>query len=250
MASRAERRAGELLREMAEKGERARGGGDIADKSSAKETLYDLGVTKQQSHNWQKLAALAVALVAALACPGRHHARDKISLHWKVGGVRLQNSRLPIRAILALAVWGFLSLGGANAGKRRAEIHIRQRVDRYLQIGPPKSDAGNRKVPIPPGVTLSLPWIGIPYSHREGSASRQHRAGNPEPGDDGSGTRDRGQQAKICPALAPAFFRKLAYQPQGRRRPGNASQDGSNAVGPQLDHYDGRCLWPSVPARR
>jgi hypothetical protein len=116
MASRAERRAGELLREMAEKGERARGGGDIADKSSAKETLYDLGVTKQQSHNWQKLAALAVALVAALACPGRHHARDKISLHWKVGGVRLQNSRLPIRAILALAVWGFLSLGGANAG--------------------------------------------------------------------------------------------------------------------------------------
>jgi hypothetical protein len=30
--------------------------------------------------------------------------------------VRLQNSRLPIRAISALAVWGFLSLGGANAG--------------------------------------------------------------------------------------------------------------------------------------
>jgi hypothetical protein len=50
---------------MKERGQRARGGGDTADKNSAKGTLFDLGVTKKQSHDWQKLAALAVAAVAA-----------------------------------------------------------------------------------------------------------------------------------------------------------------------------------------
>jgi DDE family transposase len=53
---RAGRRAGELLREMAEWGERR---GRHNETSSAKEpVLADLGVTKKQSHNWQKLAAL------------------------------------------------------------------------------------------------------------------------------------------------------------------------------------------------
>jgi hypothetical protein len=41
---------------MAEREERERGGGDTADKSSAKGTLSDLGVTKKR-HNWQKFAA-------------------------------------------------------------------------------------------------------------------------------------------------------------------------------------------------
>jgi integrase len=36
------------------------------------------------------------------------------------------------------------------------EIHIRQRADRYCKIGPPKSRAGNRKVPVPPGVLKRL----------------------------------------------------------------------------------------------
>jgi len=49
---RAERRAGEMLKEMAANGERA--------KSSTQELLNldDLGVTKKQSHNWQRLADL------------------------------------------------------------------------------------------------------------------------------------------------------------------------------------------------
>jgi len=39
---------------------------------------------------------------------------------------------------------------------KRGEIHVKQRADRYLEIGPPKSDAGERKVPIPPGVLMAL----------------------------------------------------------------------------------------------
>jgi integrase len=38
----------------------------------------------------------------------------------------------------------------------RAELHVRQRADAYRKIGPPKSAAGERTVPIPPGVVSEL----------------------------------------------------------------------------------------------
>jgi integrase len=38
----------------------------------------------------------------------------------------------------------------------RGELHVRQRADRYHKIGPPKSVAGERTVPIPPGVLQLL----------------------------------------------------------------------------------------------
>jgi integrase len=34
---------------------------------------------------------------------------------------------------------------------KNGKIHVRQRADRYREIGQPKSKAGNRTVPIPPG---------------------------------------------------------------------------------------------------
>jgi N6-adenosine-specific RNA methylase IME4 len=59
---RAERRAGELLAEMKERGEREDRGGDRKSKSSGATLilpkLTDLGVTKSQSSNWQRMAGL------------------------------------------------------------------------------------------------------------------------------------------------------------------------------------------------
>jgi hypothetical protein len=53
---RAERKAGQLLAEMADKGERAARG--APDPTSHEVTLTDLGVSRTQSHRWQKLGAL------------------------------------------------------------------------------------------------------------------------------------------------------------------------------------------------
>jgi N6-adenosine-specific RNA methylase IME4 len=55
---RAERRAGELLADMAKRKERKTRSGDKRAKSQPATSLSDLGVSKTQSSRWQKLAAL------------------------------------------------------------------------------------------------------------------------------------------------------------------------------------------------
>jgi integrase len=44
----------------------------------------------------------------------------------------------------------------ANVDLKRAELHVRQRADRYNKIGPPKSEDGERTVPIPPVLLQEL----------------------------------------------------------------------------------------------
>lgn len=39
---------------------------------------------------------------------------------------------------------------------KKAELHVRQRADRHRKIGPPKSEAGERTVPLPPTVVSVL----------------------------------------------------------------------------------------------
>lgn len=63
----AERRAGELLRELVERGERHDGHGDQrAGFGRGTPLLVDLGITKRQSHEWQRLASIEVATYARL----------------------------------------------------------------------------------------------------------------------------------------------------------------------------------------
>jgi integrase len=39
---------------------------------------------------------------------------------------------------------------------KRAELHVRQRADKYREIGPPKTEAGERIIPLPPMVVAAL----------------------------------------------------------------------------------------------
>lgn len=55
---RAERRAGEMLRDGRESGQRASSGGD-SKKESPPPTLSDIGITKDQSSRWQSLASMS-----------------------------------------------------------------------------------------------------------------------------------------------------------------------------------------------
>ena len=67
---------------------------------------------------------------------------------------------------------------------KRGELHVRQRADRYNAIGKPKSEAGERTIPLGPhgdqhaaGVEARLPegrpWAGV--SHRQRAASSTTR---------------------------------------------------------------------------
>jgi hypothetical protein len=70
---RAERRAGELLKEMKEKGERQKSGEnrrgiDSTAKVPSTPNLSDLGISRNQSSTWQKVAAIpASKFEAAIA---------------------------------------------------------------------------------------------------------------------------------------------------------------------------------------
>jgi len=54
-----------------------------------------------------------------------------------------------------------------NVDLKRGELHVRQRADRYGKIGPPKSEAGERTVPLPPMLVAAL---------------REHRLASPKNG--------------------------------------------------------------------
>ena len=90
---RAERRAGELLIEMKEHGERETRGGDRRTKSRTATLipkLADIGVTKTQSARWQKLATVP-----------KEQFEAKVAKHRKIAVAACENNREVIRAAKA-----------------------------------------------------------------------------------------------------------------------------------------------------
>ena len=53
---------------------------------------------------------------------------------------------------------------------KRGELHVRQRADRYGKVGQPKSEAGERTVPLPPTVVTVL------REHKAASAHSAHES--------------------------------------------------------------------------
>uniref|UniRef100_UPI000ABD1AA6 site-specific integrase n=1 Tax=Rhizobium ecuadorense TaxID=1671795 RepID=UPI000ABD1AA6 len=51
---------------------------------------------------------------------------------------------------------------------QRGEINIRQRVDQYRELGPPKSEAGRRTIPVPPLVINTLKELKLKQGNKPG----------------------------------------------------------------------------------
>ncbi|MBY5849724.1 site-specific integrase [Rhizobium leguminosarum] len=51
---------------------------------------------------------------------------------------------------------------------QRGEINIRQRVDQYREVGPPKSEAGRRTIPVPPLVINTLKELKLKQGNKPG----------------------------------------------------------------------------------
>jgi integrase len=87
------------------------------------------------------------ALIAQLADPSFNHWRPLL-LTAIFTGLRASELR---------------ALSWRDVDLKRGELHVRRRADRYNRIGPPKSEAGERTVPLPPLLLNTL------KEHRLGS---------------------------------------------------------------------------------
>jgi integrase len=151
--------------------------------------------------------------------------------------------------------WGDIDL-------KRAVLHVRQRADRYRQMGRPKSAAGERTIPLPPLLLNTLrEWkLACPKSERDLAFCNGH--GNPDDWKEivhdsyrpaqvaaRGGQRQRAGEVRR-PARAAAFLRELVHQPARRWRPRTSAQAGAGPPRPRLDPDDGGSLRPPVPERR
>ena len=157
----------------------------------------------------------------------------------------------------------------ADVDLDKRELHVRQRADRYSAIGKPKSESGERTVPLTPIVVNTLrEWkLACPKSEAglvfpsTGGLVEHHKniverglvptliaAGvTIERGRSGRQADQAGQVHR--PARSAALLRLMVHQPARRRRSGAARQGRSGAARPFVDHDDDGRLRASVSAR-
>ena len=100
----------------------------------------------------------------------------------------------------------------ADVDLKKSELHVRQRVDQYGDIGAPKSESGDRTVPLGPLVLYALKeWklacpkggLGLVFPNDEGgSNARQHHPANLVAGTNRGWRRQR-QRGRGVEGLAP-----------------------------------------------
>ena len=139
---------------------------------------------------------------------------------------------------------------------------MRQRADRYGKIGRPKSEAGERTVPLPPMVVAALREhrLACPrndqdlvFPNSRGGIEHRNthrRARLPSGADRGRCRRSAWRREIHGPAQPAPLLRLVVHQPARRRRARAAAQGGAGAARSRLDPDDGGHLRPPVPARR
>jgi hypothetical protein len=158
----------------------------------------------------------------------------------------------------------------------RHEVHVRRRADRYDQIGAPKSEAGERTVPLDALVTNVLRELklaskakdGLVFPNAAGKVARLANivavglkpamiaAGVTVPERDGEGNPIVGAdgrpvlRAKYSGLHFTAALLRFVHQSQGRRRARIAAEGRAGAARPFQHCHDARRLRAFVSARR
>ena len=107
---------------------------------------------------------------------------------------------------------------------RRAELHVRQRADRYNVIGSPKSRAGERTIPVGPFVVSTLREWKLQCPKGEGGLVFPTSTGRIEhhaniiralaPVMNAAGLVDKRRGAEVRPTRIPTFLRLVVHQPE------------------------------------
>ena len=149
----------------------------------------------------------------------------------------------------------------ADVDLKKSELHVRQRADKYNVIGRPKSESGERTVPLPPIVANALrEWrlvcpksdMDIVFVSRRGRTREfRPRAIRSCSGPDRGRRHDVRRQSEVYrPAFAPALLCLLVHQPARGWRPRADAKAGSGTVGAFDDRHDPRRVRASFPAWR
>ena len=125
------------------------------------------------------------------------------------------------RALLVVAAFTGLraselrGLRWEDVDLKKSELHVRQRADRYNEIGSPKSEDSERTVPFGSFVVNTLREWKLKPARRTGVRHRQGHRGRAFEFGEGihhPGIAAQGRQAEVHrPACPPAFLRKLVH---------------------------------------
>ena len=144
----------------------------------------------------------------------------------------------------------------------KRELHVRQRADRYSAIGAPKSEAGERTVPLTPMVLNTLrEWklqcprgeldLVFPTGQWQRQVALQHRQARARADRDRRGwlsTRPGGEREISRPSRSPAFLCVVVHQSPGGRRTRASGESGAGTARAFVDHDDDGRVRSSLPA--
>jgi integrase len=163
-----------------------------------------------------------------------------------------QHTFLKVAALTGLRMSELLGLRWSDVDLKTNELHVRQRVDRFGKIGPPKSDSGTRTIPFGADLALALKaWklacpkgeADLAFPSREGTVSwYRNFVDTLEPIFKAAHVLDKKGKPKYAPHAFRHFFASWCINPKdrgGRELPAKVVQQwlGHSSITMTLDIY-------------
>jgi integrase len=146
----------------------------------------------------------------------------------------------------------------ADVDLKKGEVHIKRRADQYNKIDNPKSEAGDRVIPVTPIVLNTLrEWklkcpkgpLDLVFPNGAGNIEQPNNiaARGLSRAQVAAGVVDENGKARYGLCSLKHFYASWSIN---RRVGGRVAPKPAGKVGTQLDHANVKCLRAFVPARR